>query len=278
MGIAGVVQGCRDKIAAIEGSPRSAGVPLRRCACLVDDTPDLPLMSALGFAAAVADAHPLVRAAADWVSRCPGGAGAARELCDAILRAARRGALMLARILTVLALAALAIGTWILSNESRTQRMAQQPRRIECRATPLKGAVLTDYNLAGMPGVRIAAERIEQIDQSTDVELHNVRLDYQSDAGQLWVMVGDRAHVRQDGRIVDVDGNVQMQGLDQGRQGPAVVSTDHIAYDVNASEVRTDSAVRISFGEHTLTAQGLVARLKERTMRLESKVYGRFTP
>ena len=30
------------------------------CACLVDDTPDLPLMAAVGFAAAVADAHPLV--------------------------------------------------------------------------------------------------------------------------------------------------------------------------------------------------------------------------
>jgi 3-deoxy-D-manno-octulosonate 8-phosphate phosphatase (KDO 8-P phosphatase) len=47
----------------------------------------LPLMTAVGFAAAVADAHPLVRSAAHWVSTAPGGAGAVRELCDALLRA-----------------------------------------------------------------------------------------------------------------------------------------------------------------------------------------------
>jgi 3-deoxy-D-manno-octulosonate 8-phosphate phosphatase (KDO 8-P phosphatase) len=44
-------------------------------------------MSAVGFAAAVADAHPLVLSAAHWVADSPGGRGAVRELCDALLRA-----------------------------------------------------------------------------------------------------------------------------------------------------------------------------------------------
>jgi lipopolysaccharide export system protein LptC len=34
--------------------------------------------------------------------------------------------------------------------------------------------------------------------------------------------------------------------------------------------------VRIDFGGHILTARGLIANLKERTVRLESKVNGRF--
>jgi LPS export ABC transporter protein LptC len=185
---------------------------------------------------------------------------------------------MLLRLLTVLAVAALAIGTWILSNQSRTQRATTAPANRAMPGYYLKGTVMTDYNLAGAPSVKIAAETIQQIGQSTDVELHNVRLDYQTDAGQLWVMVGDKAHVEQDGKVVEVSGNVHMQGLDQGRQGPAVVTTDRISYDVNAAEVRTASDVHISFGEHTLIGRGLVAHLKERTMRLESKVYGRFTP
>ena len=185
---------------------------------------------------------------------------------------------MVLRILTVLALAALAIGTWILSNQSRIQRTAQAPRPPNMPGYYLKGTVMTDYNLAGAPSVKIAAERIDQIVPGTDVELLNVRLDYQTDAGQLWVMVGDKAHVQQGGKVVDVSGNVQLQGLDQGRQGPAVVTTDHISYDIKSAEVYTDSDVRIAFGDHSLTARGLVARLKERTMRLESRVYGRFTP
>jgi len=82
-----VLQGCGDKLRALERFTERLGVHPLACACLVDDTPDLPLMAAVGFAAAVADAHPLVLAAAHWVSTSRGGRGAVRELCDAILRA-----------------------------------------------------------------------------------------------------------------------------------------------------------------------------------------------
>jgi 3-deoxy-D-manno-octulosonate 8-phosphate phosphatase (KDO 8-P phosphatase) len=82
-----VVQGCNDKAEAFFALTRRLGVERLACACIGDDTPDLPLMSAVGFAAAPADAHPLVLAAAHWVSTAPGGRGAVRELTDAMLRA-----------------------------------------------------------------------------------------------------------------------------------------------------------------------------------------------
>jgi len=93
LGVRHVVQGCGDKVAALGKLTSRLGIEPLACACIVDDTADLPLMSAVGFAAAVADAHPLVLAAAHWVSRAPGGMGAVRELTDAILRAraGRRG-------------------------------------------------------------------------------------------------------------------------------------------------------------------------------------------
>ena len=82
-----VVQGCSDKVAALRKLAHRLGIEPLKCACMVDDTVDLPLMSAVGFAAAVADAHPLVLAAAHWVSAAPGGRGAVREFTDSILRA-----------------------------------------------------------------------------------------------------------------------------------------------------------------------------------------------
>jgi 3-deoxy-D-manno-octulosonate 8-phosphate phosphatase (KDO 8-P phosphatase) len=82
-----VVQGCSDKLVALNKLTKRLKLNPLNCACLVDDTPDLPLMSAVGLAAAVADAHPVVLSAAHWVARSPGGLGAVRELCDAILRA-----------------------------------------------------------------------------------------------------------------------------------------------------------------------------------------------
>ena len=82
-----VVQGCSDKVAALRKLSQRLGIEPLACACMADDTVDLPLMSAVGFAAAVADAHPLVLAAAHWVSAAPGGHGAVREFTDSILRA-----------------------------------------------------------------------------------------------------------------------------------------------------------------------------------------------
>jgi 3-deoxy-D-manno-octulosonate 8-phosphate phosphatase (KDO 8-P phosphatase) len=87
LGVRHLVQGCDDKVAALGTLLRRLGIDPLAAACLVDDTPDLPLMASVGFAAAVADAHPLVKSAAHWVSAAPGGTGAVRELCDAILRA-----------------------------------------------------------------------------------------------------------------------------------------------------------------------------------------------
>jgi len=59
-------------------------------------------------------------------------------------------------------------------------------------------------------------------------------------------------------------------------EGSAVIHTDTMRYDVARSLATTNSDVRIDFSGHILTARGLVANLKERTVRLESKVNGRF--
>jgi 3-deoxy-D-manno-octulosonate 8-phosphate phosphatase (KDO 8-P phosphatase) len=81
------IQGCSDKLLALNKLTRRLGIDPLNCACIVDDTPDLPLMSAVGLAAAVADAHPIVLSAAHGVARAGGGLGAVRELCDALLLA-----------------------------------------------------------------------------------------------------------------------------------------------------------------------------------------------
>jgi 3-deoxy-D-manno-octulosonate 8-phosphate phosphatase (KDO 8-P phosphatase) len=82
-----VVQACSDKLTALRRLTERLNIDPLNCACIVDDTPDLPLMSAVGMAAAVADAHPVVLSAAHWISKANGGQGAVRELCDALLRA-----------------------------------------------------------------------------------------------------------------------------------------------------------------------------------------------
>jgi 3-deoxy-D-manno-octulosonate 8-phosphate phosphatase (KDO 8-P phosphatase) len=87
LGVADVAQGVGDKALALSEVLKRNSVEARRVACLVDDTPDLGLMAAVGLPAAVADAHPDVLAAAKHVTRAPGGRGAVREFCDFLLDA-----------------------------------------------------------------------------------------------------------------------------------------------------------------------------------------------
>ena len=90
LGVSDVAQGVKDKARALAELLKRNAIEAKRVACLVDDTPDLELMAAVGLPAAVADAHPEVLAAAQHVTRAKGGRGAVREFCDWLV-AARAG-------------------------------------------------------------------------------------------------------------------------------------------------------------------------------------------
>jgi 3-deoxy-D-manno-octulosonate 8-phosphate phosphatase (KDO 8-P phosphatase) len=87
LGIARVMQGASDKLAAFERLRKLAQVAASACACVGDDVPDVPLFGVVGLAFAVADAHPQARRAAHHVTELPGGRGAVREVCDRLLAA-----------------------------------------------------------------------------------------------------------------------------------------------------------------------------------------------
>jgi 3-deoxy-D-manno-octulosonate 8-phosphate phosphatase (KDO 8-P phosphatase) len=63
------------------------GIGWENVAMLADDLPDLAVFRKAGLKAAVANATAPVAEIADWRTAQPGGRGAAREFCDALLAA-----------------------------------------------------------------------------------------------------------------------------------------------------------------------------------------------
>ena len=182
------------------------------------------------------------------------------------------------RLLTLVALLALAISTWFLSSPGRMPGAADSARHVESPGYFLNDGVLTEFDGNGNPSVRIAAKRIDQIEHSDEVLLHDIRVEYQAPDGAQWVMVGDLAHVRPGGNVVDLSGNVELHGNDAERSGAPVIHTDKLSYDVSNATASASGDVRIDFLVHTLTAHGLVANLRDRTVKLESRVNGLFHP
>jgi len=87
LGVEHVHLGSRDKLAVFDALLVRLGLTREQSAYVGDDVPDLPLLRAAGLAVGVANAHPDIRDACDWLTTRAGGAGAVREVCDRILSA-----------------------------------------------------------------------------------------------------------------------------------------------------------------------------------------------
>ena len=85
VGVRDLYLGVEDKPAAFAAFLKKSGLAAIECAYAGDDVNDLGALSLAGVAFAPADAVPAVLRTAHWRSSRPGGRGAVREMCDAIL-------------------------------------------------------------------------------------------------------------------------------------------------------------------------------------------------
>ena len=99
LGISLVFDQVRDKTSVLEVISKEKGVGAEHIAFVGDDLVDIPLMKEVGLSVAVADAHETVLEHADMVTAAQGGAGAVREVCEAILKAQGLWEKVLARFL-----------------------------------------------------------------------------------------------------------------------------------------------------------------------------------
>ena len=90
LGITIVHQGVPSKIRAYDAILRQHGLTDADVAYMGDDVLDLPVITRAGLSASPSDAVDEVRTRVDYVSRASGGAGAARELVELVLKSQDR--------------------------------------------------------------------------------------------------------------------------------------------------------------------------------------------
>jgi len=90
LGISIVHQGVASKLQAYDGLLAEHGLTDADVAYMGDDVLDLPVITRAGLTASPCDAVEEVRGRVDYVSRASGGAGAAREFVELVLKAQNR--------------------------------------------------------------------------------------------------------------------------------------------------------------------------------------------
>jgi 3-deoxy-D-manno-octulosonate 8-phosphate phosphatase (KDO 8-P phosphatase) len=86
LGLKHVHFGSQDKVAHFEKLLTLLNVTADRCGYMGDELVDLPLLKAVGFSAAPPESPDEVRSQVHYVAQRPAGFGAAREVCEFILR------------------------------------------------------------------------------------------------------------------------------------------------------------------------------------------------
>jgi 3-deoxy-D-manno-octulosonate 8-phosphate phosphatase (KDO 8-P phosphatase) len=87
MGITDFEKGCKDKASALRKFAARAGLQLSEICFMGDDINDVPAMELAGLPAAPANAQPIARQHAKFISVNQGGNGAVRDLVDTVLAA-----------------------------------------------------------------------------------------------------------------------------------------------------------------------------------------------
>jgi 3-deoxy-D-manno-octulosonate 8-phosphate phosphatase (KDO 8-P phosphatase) len=87
LGVQHIYQGNENKLPAFEELLNQLQLSPDQVAYIGDDWPDLRLLERVGLAIAVANAVPEVKTKAHYITSCPGGSGAVREVVMKILQA-----------------------------------------------------------------------------------------------------------------------------------------------------------------------------------------------
>jgi 3-deoxy-D-manno-octulosonate 8-phosphate phosphatase (KDO 8-P phosphatase) len=90
LGIEQVLQGIEHKLPAFEELLKKRNLKTHDAGYMGDELVDLPVLTRCGFACAPREAPEAVRTRVHYVATAPAGRGAAREVCELVLRAQGR--------------------------------------------------------------------------------------------------------------------------------------------------------------------------------------------
>jgi LPS export ABC transporter protein LptC len=183
------------------------------------------------------------------------------------------------RLVAMLALLALIVGLVILTGPQREPVAPGVPGGV--RRDPGYSALNARLIQTGADGRAVYTLDAAQIQQQPDtalVDLQQVKLGFRDVSGNEWTARALHGELAQDSGIVQLDGNVQIDGVLPGTDDAAQMNSEHLAFDTNAQIVTTHDPVTLVMSGRELHATGMVADLKERHVQLESVVHGSFLP
>ncbi|MBT5890797.1 MAG: LPS export ABC transporter periplasmic protein LptC [Chromatiales bacterium] len=176
----------------------------------------------------------------------------------------------------LLALAAGASGFVMLQNNDPEQEENYSPPSLGL-AYFIKGAEMSGTGKDGKILYRLRADRAEQSTDNDHIDLTNIALTYEPSADVPWDVFADKGKIPQDGKLVELSGNVLILSKDPGKSETSIRTTQ-INLFPDEKLARTNKKVGIMRDGQQVKGTGMEAHLDTSEVKILSNVNGKFVP
>lgn len=155
-----------------------------------------------------------------------------------------------------------------------TPKVAGQP--VEEPGYAARNAELVETGDDGRPMYTLVADRLRQHANDNRVQLDQPRMTFVASDGNTWHVRSRAGQIRDDGVNVILYGDVHVNGELPGSDAPAVIDTSILTFDTQKEIVTTHAPVTLDWNGRKLSGTGLIAKLPDHLVRLESRIHGSF--
>ena len=133
----------------------------------------------------------------------------------------------------------------------------------------LRNAIITQTEEDGSPGLRLAAERIDQPSAGASIHLQKVHVDFLRTKERQWTLTSNEGFIPAESHIIEFRGSVDLRPVDADTS--IYLRTDALSIDTQREVAyTTTSPVDIRFGKFAMTVKRFEADLNTEKVKLES--------
>lgn len=181
-------------------------------------------------------------------------------------------------LIALAALALIAAGTlWLLR---QTALQGAQGARAKTH-TPdyyFTDATVTSLDLQGKLASELTAPRILHHPDDDSIEVFDPHMRYFAAGDPPWFAQADHALEPSGGKLVYLDGHVEMRRPDSKGGPPLVIDTDRLTVDLATNVASTDDPVQMTKGVSHMTGVGMDAYMQDNRLVLRAVVRGFYVP
>ncbi|HET7923028.1 MAG TPA: LPS export ABC transporter periplasmic protein LptC [Gammaproteobacteria bacterium] len=139
-------------------------------------------------------------------------------------------------------------------------------------------ATVTTLDQQGHRAAQMSAPRIEHHPDDDSSEVFAPRLAYFAAGDPPWHGQADHALLPRGGRLLNLDGHVEMRRPAAGKGAPLVIRTATLSVNLDTNIGNTADPVSITQGSTRMTAVGMIAYFKDNRLVLQNNVRGHYVP